>query len=46
MTIQQRQAAWIQSHGTPWQARKADLYLRHNVSDALACLFTKVCEGR
>lgn len=46
MTIQQRQAMWIQTHGDAWQARKADLYLRHGVNDALAVLFRRVCEGR
>ena len=49
MTIQQRQAMWIQTHGTPAQADRAALYLKHQTKTtraALALLFAKVCEGR
>ena len=50
MTIQQRQALWIQTHATDaWSARKADLWLRHpskTNNRALELLFIKVTEGR
>lgn len=49
MTIAQRQALWIETHGTPDQAYRAALYVKHQTKTtraALALLFTKVCEGR
>ena len=49
MTISQRQALWIQSHGTPAQARRASIYVQHptkTTTAALAVLFARVCEGR
>jgi len=49
MTIQERQADWVISHGTPAQADRAALYLRHQTRTtraALAVLFARVCEGR
>ena len=49
MTIQQRQALWVQTHGTEWQARKADLWLRFpskTNNRALELLFIRVTEGR
>lgn len=46
MTIQQRQAQWICSHGTPEQAQRASLYVKHQSKTtraALATLFARVC---
>jgi hypothetical protein len=49
MTIHERQALWVQTHGTPAQAERATIYIRHQTAttrQALSVLFRRVCEGR
>lgn len=49
MTIQQREALWIQQHGSEAQAYRAALYIKHptkTTTAALHVLFVRVCEGR